>query len=396
MKRTSAFVMVVMLCCSTLSTVDAQTGWLPRSVDLGPNITGANRAAVLARLDAIERLVKQVPELAHPDGFEIRPFVEGSGRRTGPGKSEHAEYAIQYTYRLTFFYPSFAANKYAIGDVVFVVNADENVRAWVDAQGRDVYVEGLRWRPPVPSSVATFVATPSGTTVQKGDDFTLDAWFTAGGESPWRSVSREEFYNAVLVTAEGNNGEKRAEVKKATEKTGYERWLEEAPQRKKEREEALKAVAQFQPAAEVQKLRKTMEDAEREAGEQLKKNESADRESAKSALKPTDDVRAELNRMTPAQRKLPAIVDAGPNKSEFSATGVNIRDPRDTLTANLSRVLMPNYDFWRARKSPVEPRTMLVHLEATSTPPISNAVYQMYKKFDWRALAALMDQPGKP
>ena len=393
MKRNWAFVMVV-LCCSTLSTIDAQTGWLPRTVNLGRDITGANRAAALARLDAIERLVKQVPELAHPDGFEIRPFFEGGGRRRGAGNSEHADYAPQYTYRLTFFYPSMAADKNAIGAVVFAVNADENVRAWVDAQGRDVYVEGPRWRPPLPSSIATFVTSPSPT-IRAGDDFTIDAWFTAGGESPWRSVSREEFYNAVLTTAEGNNGEKRAEAKKATEKTGYERWLEEAPQRKKDREQVLKITAQAQPAAEVQKLRKAMEDAERETGEEFRKNEGADRDFAKSVLKPTDDVRAELNRMTLAQRKLPAIADGGPNKSEWSATGVNIRDPRDTLTENLSRVLMPNYDFWRTRRSPVEPRTMLVHLEATSTPPVSNAVYQLYKKLDWRALAALMDQPGR-
>ena len=76
MKRTWAFAAAV-LCCSTLSTIDAQTGWLPRGVNLGPNITGANSAAVLARIDAIERLVKQVPELAHPNGFEIRSSVEG-------------------------------------------------------------------------------------------------------------------------------------------------------------------------------------------------------------------------------------------------------------------------------------------------------------------------------
>ena len=174
MKRTWAFAAAV-LCCSTLSTIDAQTGWLPRGVNLGPNITGANSAAVLARIDAIERLVKQVPELAHPNGFEIRSSVEGGGRRTGAGSSQHADYALQYVYRIDFFSPSLAANKTAIGAIVFAVNADENVRAWVDAQGRDIYVEGLRWRPPMPSSIATFVASPSGATVQNGDDFTLDA-----------------------------------------------------------------------------------------------------------------------------------------------------------------------------------------------------------------------------
>ena len=70
----------------------------------------------------------------------------------------------------------------------------------------------------------------------------------------------------------------------------------------------------------------------------------------------TDNIRAELNRMTPAQRKLPAISDSDPARTEWRATGSSMRE-RDTVTATVSRVLTPNYDFWRARQSLTDVRT---------------------------------------
>ena len=390
MVRTAAA--LSLLCGVIVSTADAQTGWLPRSVDLGPYLTGENRAAALARLETIERLLKQVPELAHPDGFEIKPYFEGGGTsRTGVGQSQHADYVLPYLYRVTFFYPSFAANKYTIGAIVFGVNVDENAHGWLDPQGRAVMIEEARW-PRSPFSVVTYGVSPSGS-LRPNEEFRIWSWFTAGAEFPWRAMSREDYYTAVIAHAEGNSGERRAQYKKDTEKTPYERWLAEAPQRKKDREETLKALAQIQSATEVATLRKTMEDAERDAGEQLRKSENDDRENAKAALKPIDDVRAELNRMTPAERKLPAILDTDVGRTEWRATGASLLE-RDTVTATVHRVLTPDYDFWRARKSRVEPRTIMVYVEGPSAPPVLNAVYQMYKTFDWRALAALTDQPS--
>jgi hypothetical protein len=391
MKPTAAI--LTMLCGAIASTAHAQTGWLPRTVALGPYLTGENRAVALARLESIERLLKQVPELAHPDGFEIRPFFEGGGKsRTGLGESEHADYVIPYLYRVTFFAPSMAANKYATGAIVFSVNADENEHGWIDPQGRDVIVEQARW-PRTPYSVVTYGTSASGI-LQPNEDFTISTWFTRGAEFPWRALSREDYYDAMIANGEGNKGERRAQHQKDTEKTPYEHWLDEAPQRKKEREEVLKAVAQFQPAAEVAKLRKTLEDAEHETAEQLKQNENDDRAGAKEVFKPLDDIRAELNRMTPEARKLPAILDADLSRTEWRATGASMRD-RDTVMATVHRVLTPNYDFWRARRSRVEVRTINVYLEGSPAPPVLNAIYQMYNKFDWRALAALIDQAAE-
>ena len=139
-------------------------------------------------------------------------------------------------------------------------------------------------------------------------------------------------------------------------------------------------------------MRKTLEDVERETGENLRTSEPADREQSQSMFKATDAVRAELNRMTPAQRTLPAIVDTDPAATEWRATGASMRE-RDTLTATVGRVLTPNYDFWRACQSLAEVRTLNVYFEGSLAMPVLNAIYQTVKKFDWRALAALVDQP---
>jgi hypothetical protein len=386
MKRASA--VLGLLCCSIVTTVHAQSRWLPPAVDMGTTLTAANRATALTRLQAIERLVKQVPELSHPDGFEVTSGFSTASRRRGQGNSVHPEYVMEYRLSIKFYYPKRQPLTDPNAYILFVVNGNEG-SSDVDAQGRNIILEEARW-PRWPFSTITYGASPSGT-FHPDEIFQATAWFTAGGELPWRPVSREDYYNWLLFSAEGKNGEKVAEFKKFTEKTPYEHWLEEAPKRKAEREEALKAIQRVNPTEAV-KLRKVMEDAEREAGENFKKSESSDREQFKTALKANDDIRAELNRMTPAQRRLPAIIDTDPARREWIATGASMRDT-DLESVTVHRILTPNYDFWRARKSPVEVRTIAVNVVATDAPPtLLNVVYQMYKKFDWRGLAAMVDK----
>lgn len=62
------------------------------------------------------------------------------------------------------------------------------------------------------------------------------------------------------------------------------------------------------------------------------------------------------------------------------------------MNAYVHRVLTPNYDFWRARRSLADVRTINVHFEATNNPAVQNAVYQTVKKLNWRAIAAMADE----
>ena len=59
-----------LLSCLTASLAGAQPGWHPPIVDdWGPKLTGANRATARAHIASLERLLKQIPELAHTDWF---------------------------------------------------------------------------------------------------------------------------------------------------------------------------------------------------------------------------------------------------------------------------------------------------------------------------------------
>jgi hypothetical protein len=60
--------------------------------------------------------------------------------------------------------------------------------------------------------------------------------FTRGTQLPWEPVSREEYLRAQISDAEGPKGEKAAELRQALEKTPYQVWMAEAPQRKKDRD----------------------------------------------------------------------------------------------------------------------------------------------------------------
>ena len=380
---------LALLSSAATPALEAQTGWMPLSVDMGKNLTGPNRAAAIARLERIEALLKQVPELAHPDGFEIKPFFTGHRNRLGLNNSEHADYVVEYQFRIHFYVPKYEGNP-AIGAIVFMVNGEESDPGWMDPQGRALHHEQARW-PLTPYSVATYGVSASGL-LQAGENFNVSSWFTPGRVFPWRPVTREEYYTAFIATAEGNNGEKRAQYEKRAEKTEYQRWLEAAPQRKEEREAAIATAARFQSKAAAESLRTALETAEKESGAALKQNESTEREESKTAFKGMDGVRAELARMTPAERQLPTILDGDPTRTQWTATGTSLRD-KDTISQSVHRLLTPNYDFWRGRKSITEVRTIHVYMEGANNPLVTNAVYQAYKKFDWRALQALVDEP---
>ncbi|MGH7467453.1 MAG: hypothetical protein ACRENP_05650 [Longimicrobiales bacterium] len=60
-----------------------RSGWLPRHTKIGGKLTNAERAAAVARLEQIERILLQIPELARPQGFEIMSNFEGGAASAG-------------------------------------------------------------------------------------------------------------------------------------------------------------------------------------------------------------------------------------------------------------------------------------------------------------------------
>ena len=320
-------------------------------------MTAAEKAEAISKLEVILRIFQRVPELAHPQGFVVDALLSGASQRLGPGDKEVPGYVFEYRLHLGLRDP--AVEMYGCGSIEVRVNFSDppgNLPIH-DAQGRPIYFEDVRGdgyfngsrdpnnrrdkRDKVPFATETFYR------LSPTERSWVDPIFTAGGELPWKSVSREEYYNALVFDVEGNDGQKLAAYRKSLEKSPYRQWLDGAAQRKKERDEALTAVATVQTPAEVAKLRKEMEDTERQVGEQLKAEEAADPDANAKALADShsfqDGVRAELARMTPAQRRAPAMIDAT-QEAGFKAGGFTLADHDGPFA---QRIFTLNYDSWR-------------------------------------------------
>jgi len=392
-----AVTMLTMSARAPASAQRAQTattprpGWLPREVFID-NLTAAHKAAAIARLEQIERILLQVPELANPQGFELRSQFHGGARQLGPGDVERPGNVIEYVLRLWFFAPTEAIAGEGCTCITITVNDHSPFGAAPirDEQGRIVYVEAERGDP-VPLATQVY-----GRFLEARERSSVRVLLTSGGELPWTTVTREELYNAVIFETEGKDGAKLADYRKALETTPYQEWLDGAAERRQEREATLRTAATLQTPAEVAKLRRLLEDTEREVTDRLKASEATDRAANQAALASsharTESMRAELEAMTAAERRMPALIDMtrsdGPYRTGWRLTDVD--------APTVWRVLTPDYDFWRARRSPVEVRSISVHIGASATglvPAVHKALWQTYQKLDWVALNRLLDAP---
>jgi hypothetical protein len=377
--------------------------WLPRDVRPISNVTPAQRAEAMAVLEKIERIVKRVPALANPDGYEFLPIISGGSRHDGPGFDAVPlrGSVLQYRFALMAFRPT----RRIAGEGAVCLSVTVNSRQsgdMRDSEGRLIYIEGDRGKPSTNPNISDSRVPKDATQVYgelwnvPGERSMATVLFVTAGELPWKPVSREQFYRATLREWEGENGEKLAELREGLKKTAYQVWIEGAAQRKKDREEALAQMKGILSAAEIEKSRQAQEATEREVTENLRKTEAADRdrnaESYAKSFAARDSMNAELARMTPEERAMPTYIngalDSGPIASGWR------------LTADEAppawRVLTPNYDFWRARRSPVEVRTITVHLSMTLTclsPKIQQALWKAYHELDWGAINNLLEAP---
>jgi hypothetical protein len=383
------------------SATAAARGWLPREVHAITSVTPAQRTAAVATLDAIERIVKQVPELATPQGFEIVPIVAGGARRRDADENDVPNTVIEYSLALAFYAPSRAAAGEGRSCLVATVNPRQH-GTMRDRRGRLIYIEGDRGKPSTNPTISDS-RVPNATVVYgelwnvPRERSGVEVMFARAGDLPWTPVSRDAFYEAALIDLEGVNGEKLAAVRDSLAKTPYQEWMDQAAQRRKERETTLAQLAGIMPAAEIEKTRQALEASERDVTARLKQDEEQHRQRNGDALRMAAalpaKIRAELAAMTPAERAMPAYINNALDQGPV-ATG-------SRLTTNESppawRVLTPNFEFWRTRRSPVEVHSLNVQISISGTcltPNIQQALWRTYHSLDWAALKALVEQPG--
>ena len=359
------------------------SGWKPMYATALTGVSPAERAESIAIGKAIESVFQRIPELAHPNGFEVltQQFGSGPPPTTGP-------MPIEFQWRLWFFEPNRQKTGGA-GPTCIEVDVNRQrvgtaaISGGLDASGRLVFIE---------ADVDTGMA--GATVVREGLRWLSDSavrrsgyvMFSRGSASPWTAVSREQWLRTLIFDAEGKDGDRETSARKALEKTAYQQWLEGAAERKSNIDMAVAAVAQSQGRAAAEEMRQMLEKTNREVGDQLKAQEAEERERNKQRLStPTrgDAFRAQLAAMSPAERASAALVD-------------HSRQLRPTNDPLGHRVLTPDPAFWRVSRSRAEVHTITVHFDwdgACARPSTRAALEKAWQNVDWAALKRFVERP---
>jgi hypothetical protein len=192
-------------------------------------------------------------------------------------------------------------------------------------------------------------------------------------------VTREEYLRAMIFTLEGKDQEKVKAAAAIVSKTPYERWLEEAPERRKRNEELYAIVAQSNPA-QAAKMRADMDKAELAETEKLRKSDAYERAQLNRNMAGLttlgDKYRAQLTAMTPSERSAPAfLVD-----DDLVPAG----------TPNAHAITRKNPSFYRAGGSPVTPRAIVVYMPNARVQFRSQQA-ELYRQLDWAAIKKMVD-----
>ena len=352
--------------------------------------TRSEQAAILATLGEVERILSKLPEIAQPKGFRVRKNAQGGGppwhpHRRLPGFDDPKS-ILEYSFGLHFTMPGATEGSYCIEVSVNSPQIGADAATMIDEAGRILMVEprigepnipgatihhgGLRWDTPDADRRSGFVT------------------FTTNGAFPWQHVTREQFLQFWIYHAEGPDyGVDEPGTRKKLEKTTYDRWVEETATRKKDREEAIAIAAQAQGRAAAEELRKTLEQTEREVTENLKAQDAEERKQNREFLATPsqgDQYRARIAAMSPEERASPAYAPYG--STELLA-------PTEEWAR---RVLMPDPNFWRVRRSRVEVHSITVAFHASLTcgvPVVQDALWKAYQAFDWAAIKRIVDRP---
>jgi hypothetical protein len=353
--------------------LDEVTKWRPRvSMYLADGIGAADRAVIESILGPAEALIRKTA-YGTPRGFWVKP-VWGHVGASRPNRRR------TYSLSMVIYLRCNKLDEHG-SDITITVNPNpqlwsEGDRPMLDEHGDGLYFNRVRTETPF-GSTATYghfeVENTEGV-------FVL---FTRGGESPTIPVTREEYLRAMIFTLEGKDQEKLKEAATFMMKTQYQRWLEDAPARKKRHEEMLAGVASVDPS-QATKTRADFEKADREACETLKKSDAQEREDLNrtraSLTVPGDKLRAQIVAMSPQERASPAFVFGN---QELVPAG----------TPNAMAMVRADPAFYRALGSPFEPRAILVEMRGTH-PELRDQHWQLYRELDWAALKSLVN--GKP
>src|SRR5689334_13105437 len=122
-------------------------GWMAHRIGIGgTQLTAADRAAAIAKLEAIERVILRLPEMAHPEGFYADPHFGGGTQPSDLGAGAPPLSRTVYEYYLDHFLCGPKGSGTGCGLIrVFVNFSSPPAKSGVhDEQGRTIVFEDDR------------------------------------------------------------------------------------------------------------------------------------------------------------------------------------------------------------------------------------------------------------
>ena len=333
--------------------------------------TAAEKTYATARLDDIERIVlKAVPEFGH---LSYPTFTQFDGFHASAPKSNTI---LQYDYIL---FADLGSGRYCS---IFTASINHT------PQGTDEpWPQGPHGASPFPARASYWPSWYRRRILPMSK-----CSLSATERLPYHQLTREEVRRWQIVDDEGVNGEKLAKKKMLLANTPYQRFMADAPDRKKTRDDLRAVLKGVRTPAEIDAQIKEMEDAERGVAKELKAQEADDRkqnDSISGAKSFADNARASIARMSAAERKMPAWV-----KSEGSDTLYNFGTPESPY---VSRMIRYNPAFWTMHRSRVEVRSIDLDFSARCPkepppPEVHRALWKLRQNIDWAALKRMVNE----
>lgn len=355
-------------------------GWLPGSLTLesrgsGTPDTRADRPGALKRLHAAMEIVRKTNTARDPRGFEILPSFKWNVliSRSEPRNT------FSYSVSLYIFVPTKAVASETLNavNVIFNPYPDEfgNMLDQTSEKEWDIFLA----TPPMPP-VHGFQATEA----YAGGEAIVQVLFTpTGGRQPVRTASRGECLRWEIQKFEALRAKDTAAFREAANSSSYQKWVAEAPERRKQRETVIAALNATNPA-QAAKVRAELEQTGREVTAKLKASEAGDR--AEMRIAAAMPAVAETNRerlaaVTPAELAAPAWLYSD-DRSRFV----------DPSTPYAPRLIRPVAEFYRAGPGlRSEARAILSRF--CGVQKVRGIVKQILHEPHWGNLAALLDSP---
>jgi hypothetical protein len=327
-------------------------------------LTPAQRADAVALLDRILEIVRRTPALVRPTGANVA--VSRTVEHYVPSGPRPLEHVVRSDLWIGFFPVGPDGKQDTHAGAVITVSVNP-LHAWPGWRSIARDSAGALFRAEQAHATTASHATWIGRAT------TASAWkrevlIVPPGLQVHAPVTQERWLHHQIREAA------RTVAEVGTPGSPYQRWLDEAPQRRAAIQTAVEALNRTDPVA-ARQLQKEFEETEHRVAAELRELEGPHAAMVERAAAHLDSLRRRLEALTPAERIAPAWVN---NVQELVAPGTPHAQPIVALNA----AAFP-------RGAGTEPRAIVVSLNAFR-PVMIGLMEAAYRELDWAALTALV------